>query len=106
MTAPPALPNLVCDTDVASFVVKDDPIRSPRYLPHMQGRSVVMPFSVLAELRLGAELRNWGPVRRARIDQFVQSCRIQYLVTSTATPPVTIISVDRHPERMELSSSS
>src|SRR5438045_8112295 len=76
MTLPAMQPSVVCDTDAASFVVKDDPVRGPRYLRHLHACSVVLPFCVLAELRLGAELRNWGPVRRTRIDQFVQSCLI------------------------------
>jgi tRNA(fMet)-specific endonuclease VapC len=78
MTLSAAPPSLVCDTDAASFVVKDDPLRGPRYLRHFQGQSVILPFSVLAELRLGAELRQWGPVRRARMDQFVQGCIVHY----------------------------
>jgi tRNA(fMet)-specific endonuclease VapC len=78
MTLPAAPPSVVCDTDAASFVVKDDPIRGPRYLPHFQGQSVILPFSVLAELRLGAEIRNWGPVRRARMEQFVRGCVVHY----------------------------
>lgn len=78
MTLPAAPPSVVCDTDAASFVIKDDPIRGPRYLRHLQGRSVILPFSVLAELRLGAEVRNWGPVRRARMDQFVRGCGVRY----------------------------
>jgi predicted nucleic acid-binding protein len=70
--------SIVCDTDAASFVIKDDPIRGPRYLRHLHGRSVILPFPVLAELRLGAGLRNWGPARVARIDQFVGSCLVHY----------------------------
>src|SRR5438309_94295 len=78
MTLPAAPPSLVCDTDAASFILKDDPIRGPRYLRHLQGRSVILPFPVLAELRLGSELRNWGPVRRARMDQFIRGCSVHY----------------------------
>ena len=37
---------IVCDTDVASFTVKEDPIRAPRYLPHLAGRRVVLPFEL------------------------------------------------------------
>jgi tRNA(fMet)-specific endonuclease VapC len=69
---------VVVDADVASFVVKDDPIRKPRYLVHLQGRGVVVPFSVLAELRYGAEVRNWGADRCARVDEFVADARVHY----------------------------
>ena len=78
MNRPVELPTVVCDADAASFVIKVDPIRGPRYLRHLQERSVVLPFSVLAELRLGAEVRNWGPDRRAHMDQFVQDCTVYF----------------------------
>ena len=65
MTPPSAPPTVVCDTDAASFIVKDDPIRGDRYLRQLQGRSVILPFPVVAELRLGAEIRAWGAIRRA-----------------------------------------
>jgi hypothetical protein len=60
MTVATALPTVVCDTDAGSFIVKDDPIRGARYLRHLQGHLVILPFPVLAELRLRAELRNWA----------------------------------------------
>src|SRR4051812_10063426 len=72
-----ALPSqspVVCDADAASFIIKDDSVRSPRYLRHLQGRPVVLPFSVVAELRLGAVVRNWGPPRRARMEHFIGNC--------------------------------
>jgi tRNA(fMet)-specific endonuclease VapC len=78
MTPATPPPRVVCDTDVASFVVKDDPLRGPRYLRHLQGQSMVLPFCVLGELRLGAELRNWGTARRTRLEQFVRSCVVHY----------------------------
>jgi tRNA(fMet)-specific endonuclease VapC len=78
MNAPAVLQSVVCDTDAASFAVKDDPIRGPRYLRHLEERIVIMPFCVLAELRLGAEVRNWGSGRRARMEQFIQSCRVYH----------------------------
>jgi predicted nucleic acid-binding protein len=78
MTPSTAQPAVVCDTDAASFIVKDDPIRGPRYLRRLQGRSVVLPFAALAELRLGAAVRSWGPIRRARMEQFIQGCTVHY----------------------------
>jgi predicted nucleic acid-binding protein len=70
--------SVVSDTDAASFVVKDDPIRSPRYVPHFRARIVVLPFSTVAELRLGAELRSWGQARRGRLEQFIGACIVHY----------------------------
>ena len=46
---------LVMDTDVASFLIKDDPVRAPRYLRHLRSHTVFLPFSVVAELLYGAE---------------------------------------------------
>jgi toxin FitB len=69
---------VVCDTDAASFIVKDDPVRATRYKALLQGRSVVLPFPVLAELRLAAELRGWGVARRSRLDEFVADCVVRY----------------------------
>jgi predicted nucleic acid-binding protein len=68
----------LCDTDAASFVVKVDPIRGPRYLHHLQGRTVILPFCTVAELRLGSEIRSWGPSRRSRLDLFIQDCTVFY----------------------------
>jgi hypothetical protein len=45
MTSPAALPPVVCDTDAASFVIKDDPLRGPRYRRHLDGRAVFLPFA-------------------------------------------------------------
>jgi predicted nucleic acid-binding protein len=73
--APPAL---VVDADVASFIINDDPVRAPRYEPHLRGRSVVIPFAAFAELLFGAEVKNWGAVRRASIAGFVRRSSIYY----------------------------
>lgn len=69
---------VVCDTDAASFIVKDDPVRAEPYKALLRGRSVVLPFPVLAELRLGSELRGWGAIRRSRLDEFVADCVVRY----------------------------
>src|SRR3954454_13917302 len=78
MSVATAPASVVCDTDAASFVLKVDPIRGPRYLRHLQGRPVILPFSAVAELRLGAESRNWGAARRARMEQLIQGCTVYY----------------------------
>lgn len=99
MTLPAALPAVVCDTDAASFVVKDDPIRGPRYLRHLQGRPVILPFAVVAELRLGAELRNWGPARRTRMEQFIQVCTVHHTDDAMCTLWASLVATLRHAGR-------
>ena len=58
---PSATPNgfVVVDSDVASFIFKRDPIRAIRYHRHLQGRRMVLPFSVVAELLFWAEKNHW-----------------------------------------------
>jgi predicted nucleic acid-binding protein len=69
---------LVVDTDALSFVLKRDPVRGPRYSRHLNGRQIVIPFSVLAELRLWIEERALGVRRRAAITVFVQNSWVKY----------------------------
>jgi predicted nucleic acid-binding protein len=79
MSPPGPVPDfIVADTDAVSFVVKQDPVRGPRYARHFAGRNVVLPFAVVAELRLWAEVRNWGPQRRAALAYTLQGCLIHY----------------------------
>jgi predicted nucleic acid-binding protein len=63
---------LVLDTDVTSFLFNQDPIRAPRYEAHTNGRALYLPFVTVAELLFGAEIRCWGPDRRARLGAFIQ----------------------------------
>jgi predicted nucleic acid-binding protein len=78
--SPPAASTgfIVADTDAVSFVLKQDPVRGPRYARHFAGHHVVLPFSVVAELHLWAEIRNWGPQRRGDLEYFIQGCLIQF----------------------------
>jgi hypothetical protein len=44
--SPPAPPAAVVgDTDVVSFLFNRDPVRGPRYSPHLVGRTLILPFS-------------------------------------------------------------
>src|SRR5437867_1949800 len=69
---------VVADTDAISFVLKRDRVRGPRYARHFTGSDVVVPFSVVAELRLWADIRNWGSPRRVRLETFLQGCLAHY----------------------------
>jgi predicted nucleic acid-binding protein len=78
MNRPQSRPLLVSDTDVASFLFSRDPIRSPRYAPHFQGRTLVLPFAVVAEMLYGVEERNWGFARRHQLEAFVRHYQSEY----------------------------
>lgn len=69
---------VVVDADVATFFVNGDPIRVPRYRPHLAGRGIVIPFAAFAEMLFGAEVRNWGLSRRAAIAAFVRQGSVFY----------------------------
>lgn len=78
MTAPPRPGTVVCDTDVASFLFNLDPVRLPRYSPHIRGRNVVLPFAAVGELVYGANLRRWGATRRLQLERFIRKHLIEY----------------------------
>ena len=63
---------LVLDTDAASFLFNQDPIRASRYRAHTDGRTLYLPFVVIAELLFGAEIRGWGTERRLELEEFLQ----------------------------------
>jgi hypothetical protein len=70
---------VVVDADVASFFVNDDPVRVPRYEPHLLGRGIIVPFAAFAEMLFGAEVKNWdgpaGPI-----------CPVSYVKGQSSTP--------------------
>ena len=62
---------LVIDTDVASFLFNQDPVRMPRYEPHTEGRTIHLPFAVAGEMLFGAELRGWGEPRKTELVEYL-----------------------------------
>jgi len=68
----PTPAELLLDTDILSFLFNQDPVRVPRYEPHLDGRVLYASFVSVAEMRFGARLRGWGPARRARLDLFLE----------------------------------
>jgi predicted nucleic acid-binding protein len=61
---------LVVDTDVVSFFFKNDPRAQP-YVAHWTGKTLVVSFMTLAELKLWALVRNWGPARAERLTAYM-----------------------------------
>jgi tRNA(fMet)-specific endonuclease VapC len=62
---PPA-PMAVVDTDVVSFLFRNDS-RAALYRPHLAGRVLTISFMTLAELDQWSLERNWGAARQQRL---------------------------------------
>jgi predicted nucleic acid-binding protein len=62
---------LVVDTDVVSFLYKRD-TRAELYRPHLTRPPFIISFMTLAELRSWMRHRNWGTVRRQRLERYLQ----------------------------------
>lgn len=62
---------VVVDTDVASFVHKDSPF-AEAYLPHLDGRLLVMSFQTVSEMERWALVRGWGSKRRRDLQTYFQ----------------------------------
>jgi tRNA(fMet)-specific endonuclease VapC len=72
LTSPPIAPaRLVVDTDVASFIFKWHPEFAPRYLNIARGSELVLSFMTVAEMRQGALDANWGPRKRAVMEDYL-----------------------------------
>ncbi len=61
----------VVDTDVASFLFKQD-TRAELYRPFLEGNLLVLSFMTVAELDRWALERNWGSARRARTEEYLR----------------------------------
>ena len=57
---------LLLDTDVFSYLLKGSPHADP-WLPIVEGKYVLLAFVTVAELLVWAETRNWGEVKRERL---------------------------------------
>ncbi len=59
---------VLLDTDVVSFLLKDD-TRAEAYRPHLQDKMLVLSFMTVAELYQWAYRRNWGEKRQAWLEE-------------------------------------
>ncbi len=59
---------VVVDTDVISFLLKDD-TRAQAYRLHLQDKTLVLSFMTVAELYQWAYQRNWGEKRLAWLEE-------------------------------------
>ncbi|MDQ3530573.1 MAG: hypothetical protein M3425_11635, partial [Actinomycetota bacterium] len=67
-------PAVVVDTMIASawLGIRDTP-RKARWEPLLSRSVWVLPFTVVAEMRFGAEVAGWGARRRGVLDRLVAS---------------------------------
>ena len=63
---------VVVDTMIASawLGLRDSP-RKARWQPLLEQAAWVLPFTVVAEMRFGAEVANWGARRRGVLDRLI-----------------------------------
>jgi len=63
---------VVVDTMIASawLGLRDSP-RKARWQPLLEQSAWVLPFTVVAEMRFGAEVANWGARRRGVLDRLI-----------------------------------
>lgn len=64
--------SVVVDTDVVSFIFKNDS-RGVLYTPHITGRIALVSFMTVAELRRWYLQRNWGNARQQELEDFLQN---------------------------------
>ncbi len=70
-------PAVVVDTMIASawLGIRDTP-RKARWEPLLSRSVWVLPFTVVAEMRFGAEVAGWGARRRGVLDRLVASAGV------------------------------
>lgn len=83
----------VVDTDVVSYLFRGDS-RAKDYRPHLDGGLLVVSFMTVAELYRWALERNWGKVRKQRMEEHLSDfvlhpanlslCRMWAQATDTA----------------------
>lgn len=61
---------VVVDTDVVSYLFRRDS-RAELYRPHLDGELLVVSFMTIAELDRWALERDWGEVRRRRMQEYL-----------------------------------
>lgn len=66
---------IVVDTDVVSFIFKNDR-RAKKYEPHLIGKEVIVSFMTLAQLRLWMLIRHWGQHRRELLEAHIRKFAI------------------------------
>jgi tRNA(fMet)-specific endonuclease VapC len=71
LLAQPTSDLVVLDTDVVSFLFKQDS-RAHRYAPHLLGKILVISAQTRAELYAWPAERNWGTNQRALLENYIE----------------------------------
>jgi predicted nucleic acid-binding protein len=66
---------VVIDTMIAGALFSHKPLAT-KYGPHVQGRTLVISFVTVAELRYGALKANWGEARRDALEARLSSMTV------------------------------
>ena len=68
---------IVVDTMIASaWLGVRDSARKTRWQPLLTRSAWVLPFTVVAEMRFGAEVAGWGARRRGVLDRLIASSKV------------------------------
>ena len=67
---------VVVDTDVVSYLLKDD-TRAEYYRPSLQDKTLIVSFMTIAEMDRWALVRQWGTTRRFYYEKFMEQFIIQ-----------------------------
>lgn len=68
---------VVVDTMIASaWLGVRDSARKSRWQPVLTRSQWVLPFTVVAEMRFGAEVAGWGARRRGALDRLIASSKV------------------------------
>lgn len=67
----------VVDTDVVSYVFKDD-TRAALYRPHLANQIATISFMTLAELERWTLSSNWGARRREQLERHLRRYLVQH----------------------------
>ena len=68
---------IVVDTMIASaWLGVRDSVRKTRWQPLLTRSAWVLPFTVVAEMRFGAEVAGWGARRRGVLDRLIASSKV------------------------------
>ena len=73
--------SIVVDTDVVSFLFKQDS-RAGLYRPHLDGKLTVISFMTLAEMDRWTLERNWGASREKKLKEFLRDFIVLYSTRS------------------------
>jgi tRNA(fMet)-specific endonuclease VapC len=63
---------IVADTNVVSYLMKGGPLGA-EYAVVIRGKVVAISFMTVAELLYGAEIAQWGPARRTKLEELIHN---------------------------------